>query len=137
MSTLLSCSSGFILSSLTSVKVLRLGDDSSLQTDQFSSQTLLPQSRAGVCAECGLALSCPPEKEVISLARDAAPKPVLSFSINGTFPSMQITHDVDQSHSLTTLGFELIGSFLEAVIKQTCFFLISKCPTEFLLTFRD
>lgn len=102
MSTLLSHSLGFILSSLTSVKVLRLSADSSLQTDQFSSQTLLPQRRAVVCAECGLALSCPPEKEVISLARDAAPKPVLSFSIKGTFPSMQITHDaveIDPTHS--------------------------------------
>lgn len=84
------------------MKVLRLSGDSSLQTDQFSSQTLLPQSRAVVCAECGLALSCPPEKEVISLARDAAPKPVLSFSINGTFPSMQITHgavEIGPAHS--------------------------------------
>lgn len=37
-----------------------------------------------------------PEKEVISLCRDAAPKPVLSFSINGTFPNVQITQDAMQ-----------------------------------------
>lgn len=113
---------GFILLPLASVKVLQLSDDSSLQTDQFSSQTLLSRSRAVVCTECGLALSCPPEKEVISLARDAAPKPVLSFSINGTFPSIQITHDAAWIHptrSLTALALEVIWSFLDPVMKQT------------------
>lgn len=37
-----------------------------------------------------------PEKEVLSLRRDAAPKPVLSFSVDGTFPNVQITQDAVQ-----------------------------------------
>lgn len=98
--------------SLASAKVRGLSRDSGLQTDQFSSQARWPQSRAVACAECGLAKSRPAEKEVIPLARDAAPKPVLSFGINGTAPrlpmmpwrAIPLTRDAGFSTDLVNFG---------------------------------